>query len=325
MNTTSSRPPVALAVLGPTGSGKSALAMQLAARQPVELISIDSAQVYRGMDIGTAKPSAAEQAAIRHHLIDLREPEETYSAGECRRDALAAIADVAARGRLPVLVGGTMLYFRALFRGMAELPGADPSLRSALDARAAIEGWPALHAELATRDPAAAQRIHPNDAQRIQRALELLSAGVGSLDEAWQAGAPDVDGADAVDWRVVVLEPSDRAVLHQRLADRFEAMLALGFVDEVRRLAARGTLTADSPSMRAVGYRQLLAYCEGTDSLDAARDKALAATRQLAKRQLTWLRSEGLFPHGARVHRLDPFDSAAAEQFMNVGRHELLA
>jgi tRNA dimethylallyltransferase len=307
--------PVVLALLGPTGSGKSALALQLAERAPIEIVSVDSAQVYRGMDIGTAKPSAAEQAAVRHHLIDLREPEAVYSAGEFRRDALAAIADIHSRGRIPVLVGGTMLYFRALFRGIAELPPADPALRSALDARAAVEGWPALHAELAVRDPAAGARIHPHDAQRIQRALELLAQGVGSLDAAWRAEA--TDAAQAIDWRVFVLEPADRAALHQRLADRLEAMHALGFVEEVRRLAARGSLTADSPSMRAVGYRQLLAYCEGLESLESARDKALFATRQLAKRQLTWLRSDGLLPPDAPVMRIDPLIDGAAERFMN--------
>ncbi|MEN9705393.1 MAG: hypothetical protein RLZZ393_1272, partial [Pseudomonadota bacterium] len=288
--------PVVLALLGPTGSGKSALAMRIAERSPVELVSVDSAQVYRGMDIGTAKPSAAEQAAVRHHLIDLREPEDSYSAGEFLRDARAAIADILARGRVPLLVGGTMLYFRALFRGIAELPPADLALRAALDARAVAEGWPALHAELAARDPAAAARIHPNDAQRIQRALELLALGVGTLDAAWQASS--LPAASDFDWRIACLEPADRKALHQRLADRLEAMLALGFVDEVRELVARGTLDAESPSLRAVGYRQLLAFCEGRDSLEGARDKALFATRQLAKRQLTWLRSAGLLPDG---------------------------
>lgn len=307
--------PVVLALLGPTGSGKSALAMRIAERSPVELVSVDSAQVYRGMDIGTAKPSAAEQAAVRHHLIDLREPEDSYSAGEFLRDARAAIADILARGRVPLLVGGTMLYFRALFRGIAELPPADLALRAALDARAVAEGWPALHAELAARDPAAAARIHPNDAQRIQRALELLALGVGTLDAAWQASS--LPAASDFDWRIACLEPADRKALHQRLADRLEAMLALGFVDEVRELVARGTLDAESPSLRAVGYRQLLAFCEGRDSLEGARDKALFATRQLAKRQLTWLRSAGLLPDGVAATRIDPLREDEAERFVN--------
>jgi tRNA dimethylallyltransferase len=307
--------PRVFALLGPTGSGKSALAMRLAERAPFELVSVDSAQVYRGMDIGTAKPSLAEQAAVPHHLIDLCEPEAVYSAGEFRRDALAAIADITARGRVPLLVGGTMLYFRALFRGIAELPPADPAVRAGLDARAAVEGWPALHAELAAQDPAAGARIHPNDAQRIQRALELLALGVGSLDAAWQTAA--VDPAPAFEWHITLLEPADRAALHQRLADRLEAMLALGFVEEVKRLMARGTLDAESPAMRAVGYRQILSYCAGQDSLETARDKALYATRQLAKRQLTWLRSDSLLPEGTAAQRLDPLNPRLAEQFMN--------
>jgi len=257
-----------------------------------------------------------EQAAVPHHLIDLREPEETYSAGEFRRDALAAIADVHARGRLPVLVGGTMLYFRALFRGIAELPPADPALRAVLDARAAVEGWPALHAELAARDPRAGARIHPNDAQRIQRALELLSQGAASLDEAWESGAAAATAPD-IDWRVSLLDVTDRAALHERLARRLDAMLQQGFVEEVQRLLASGTLDADSPSMRAVGYRQLLAFCEGRESLAEARDKALFATRQLAKRQLTWLRSPGLLPAEGSVSRFDAFAPSLAEQYLN--------
>ncbi|MEY4763011.1 MAG: hypothetical protein RLZZ200_2867 [Pseudomonadota bacterium] len=308
--------PPALALLGPTGSGKSALALRLAERWPVELVSVDSAQVYRGMDIGTAKPTAAEQAAVPHHLIDVREPEDSYSAGEFRRDALAAIDDIHRRGKLPVLVGGTMLYYRALFRGIAELPPADPALRAALDARAAAEGWGALHAELAARDPAAGARIHPNDAQRIQRALELLAQGVGSLDEAWGIGASG-NACPRVDWHITILDVTDRAALHERLARRLDTMLETGFVEEVRRLLARGSLTADSPSLRAVGYRQLVEFCEGRCGPGEARDKALFATRQLAKRQLTWLRSEGLLPDGATALRVDAFDPTVAEQFMN--------
>jgi tRNA dimethylallyltransferase len=306
--------PTVLALVGPTGTGKSALAMRLARELPIEIVSVDSAQVYRGMDIGTAKPTPAEQVAVRHHLIDLREPEQQYSAGEFRRDCLAAIRDIAARGRVPVLVGGTMLYFRAVFRGIAELPPADPALRAALDARAAIEGWPALHAELTRRDPEAAARIHANDAQRIQRALELLAqGGLGSVSDAWRAGAMP---AAAINWRVVVLEPADRTALHEHLAVRLDAMLAVGFVEEVRRLLARGTLDPDSPAMRAVGYRQLLAFCDGRETFPVARDKALYATRQLAKRQLTWLRSDGLLPPGTQPLKFDSLHPETAERFL---------
>jgi tRNA dimethylallyltransferase len=307
--------PTVLALVGPTGSGKSALAMRLARELPIEIVSVDSALVYRGMYIGTAKPTPAEQAAVRHHLINLREPEARYSAGEFRRDCLEAIRDIAARGRVPVLVGGTMLYFRAVFRGIAELPPADPALRAALDARAAVEGWPALHAQLAQRDPDAAARIHPNDAQRIQRALELLTqqGGRGSVSDAWRERAVP---ATAIDWRVVVLEPADRTALHEQLAVRLDAMLAAGFVDEVRRLLTRGTLHPDSPSMRAVGYRQLLAFCDGREPFPVARDKALYATRQLAKRQLTWLRSDGLLPPGTRPLNFDSLHPETAERFL---------
>jgi tRNA dimethylallyltransferase len=308
------RAPTVLALLGPTGTGKSALAMQLALKRPIEIISVDSAQVYRGMDIGTAKPTAAEQAAVPHHLIDLRDPEAQYSAGEFRRDCLAAIKAISARGRLPVLVGGTMLYFRAVFRGIADLPPADPALRASLEARATAEGWPALHAQLAATDPQAASRIHINDAQRIQRALELLAqTGGASVSEAWRDGAVP---ATPLNWRVVVLEPADRAALHARLALRLDAMLEAGFVDEVRRLQARGTLDADSPSLRAVGYRQLLAFCDGREPFPLACEKALYATRQLAKRQLTWLRSDSLLPGGTTALKFDPLHPFSSERIL---------
>ena len=312
--------PTVLALLGPTGAGKSQFAMQLARELPIEIVSVDSAQLYRGMDIGTAKPTPEEQQAVRHHLIDLREPEERYSAGEFRRDCLAAIHDIAARGHVPVLVGGTMLYFRAMFRGIAELPPADPALRGTLDARAAVEGWPALHAELAVRDPDSAARIHANDAQRIQRSLELLILGGRSVGEAWRATAPPIQ---RIDWRVVVLEPADRAALHARLAARLDAMLEAGFVGEVRRLLARGTLDADTPAMRAVGYRQLLAFCDGRETLPMARDKALYATRQLAKRQLTWLRSGTLLPPGIQALKIDPLHPDSPERFSAVALQSL--
>ena len=310
-------PPVrlrALVVLGPTGSGKSALAMAAAQHLPVpvELVSVDSAQVYRGMDIGTAKPSAAEQAALRHHLLDLRDPEQTYSAGEFRRDCLTAIAEICGRGALPLLVGGTMLYFRALFHGIATLPQADAALRARLDARAALEGWPALHAELAGVDPQSAARIHANDAQRIQRALEVHSLAGRPLSQLWLESAQDQPD---IDWAVAALEPADRTQLHGQLAQRFDAMLTAGFVDEVQGLLRRSGLRADSASLRAVGYRQVMEYCLGQQSLPQARDQAVAATRQLAKRQLTWLRSGSVTAAGNAPLKFDSQDPNTSERF----------
>ena len=274
--------PICLA--GPTGCGKTAAAPALAERLPVEVISVDSALVYRGMDIGTAKPTPAERAAVPHHLIDVIEPTAAYSAAEFVRAARALAAEIAARGRLPLLVGGTMLYFKALFDGLSALPQADPALRAELDARAAREGWPALHAELARLDPATAARLAPNDAQRIQRALEvclLASRPMSALHaEPREAG---------VDWPLLSLEPLSRAWLHERLARRFEQMLAAGFLDEVRTLRARGDLHPELPSMRCVGYRQAWEALDAGD-LGPLPERGIAATRQLAKRQLTWLR-----------------------------------
>jgi len=307
--------PGGIAIAGPTASGKSALAMRIAALLPVEIISVDSAQVYRGMDIGTAKPTADERARVPHHLVDIRDPEESYSAGEFRADALRIIGEVKSRGALPLLVGGTMLYFRALFHGIADLPVADPALRADLDARAAKEGWPALHAELAQRDPAAAARIHPNDAQRIQRALEVLALSGRTLDEHWQSQQQlSVFG----DWNFCSLETDNRALLHQRIAERLDAMLAAGFTDEVSHLLARGTLDEHSPALRLVGYRQLLSYMRSGESLSDSAAKALYATRQLAKRQLTWLRSGRIFPTGARPLKVDPFDMPTMERLPRV-------
>ncbi|MFM1886447.1 MAG: miaA [Pseudomonadota bacterium] len=289
-------------VTGPTGCGKSALALALAERVPVELVSVDSAQVYRGMDIGTAKPSLAEQSRVPHHLIDLRDPEQSYSAGEFRKDCLAAIEAIEARGRVPVLVGGTMLYLRALFHGLAELPGADPAVRRSIDARALRDGWPALHEQLRQQDPDSAARIHPNDAQRVQRALEIIALTGMGPSALWRAQG---DAAAVVlagrRLLVVVLDPEDRAALHGRLAMRLDAMIQHGFTDEVRALQGRAGLTVDSPAMRAVGYRQLWRHCEGHEPLALAREKALHATRQLAKRQLTWLRGGNVFPSGATL------------------------
>ncbi len=276
-----------ICLAGPTASGKSAIALALAGamQQPVEIVSVDSAQVYRGMDIGTAKPSAAQRAAVPHHLIDVIEPSQSYSAARFVADARRAIADINARGRIALLVGGTMLYFKALLHGLDALPGADPELRARLDAQAAALGWPALHAELAHVDPLTAARLAPNDAQRIQRALEVfhlsgkpMSALHGNTTQAPFA-AP-----------LIALEPLDRAWLHARIAARFHAMLAAGLVDEVRGLRARGDLHAAVPAMRCVGYRQAWEALERGD-LAPLPERAIAATRQLAKRQMTWLRS----------------------------------
>ena len=273
-------------LLGPTGSGKSALALEVARHRPVEIISVDSAQVYRGLDIGSAKPSAAERSAVTHHLIDIRDPAERYSAADFVRDARAAITAVRARGKLPLLVGGTMLYAKALRDGLSALPAADSAIRAAIDADAQRLGWPALHARLAALDPETAARLAPNDAQRIQRALEVIEVSGQPMSALLAQPAPDRPRLD-----VVALIPADRAQLHRRLEQRFDAMLACGFIDEVRALKQRGDLTPDLPSMRCVGYRQAWAYLDGHGSHAEFRAAAIAATRQLAKRQLTWLRS----------------------------------
>lgn len=273
--------------MGPTASGKTALAVGLVERFPLEIISVDSALVYREMDIGTAKPDAATLARAPHHLLDLRDPTETYSAAAFCDDARRLMADIAARGRVPLLVGGTMLYFRALLQGLDDLPRADAALRKELEAEAAARGWPALHADLDAVDPATAARLAPNDSQRIGRALEifrLTGTPMSALLERVQSELP---------YRVLQLAliPSDRAVLHQRIAARFDAMLAEGLIDEVETLRRRYALNADLPSMRAVGYRQAWAYLDGEIDQKGLREQGIAATRQLAKRQLTWLRS----------------------------------
>jgi tRNA dimethylallyltransferase len=276
-------------LMGPTGCGKTVLAVTLAERLPVEIVSVDSAMVYRGLDIGTAKPDRELLARAPHHLIDLCDPSEAYSAGAFVRDAERAISDIRNRGRIPLLVGGTMLYFRALAAGLAALPARDPELRRALDARAAREGWPALHAELARTDPAAAARIAPTDAQRIQRALEVHAVTGRPISHSYRADWRQDPGRNSLR---LVLAPRDRVWLHERLARRLESMMERGFLAEVQGLYARGDLSPTHAAIRAVGYRQLWAHIAGEDSLDRARSRALTATRQLAKRQLTWLRAE---------------------------------
>jgi len=279
----------AILLMGPTGAGKTDAALALAARLPLEIVSVDSAMVYRGLDIGTAKPDAAARARVPHHLIDIRDPAERYSVAEFVRDATQAISAVAARGRSALLVGGTMLYFRALQSGLAALPAADQGLRAELALRARAEGWPALHAELARVDPAAAARIRPNDAQRIQRALEVYRLTGRPLSEAQRQ---DLKGAAGGGFLKLVLAPPERATLSARLEARFDAMLAAGLLAEVEALKRRGDLDAELPALRAVGYRQLWAHLEGACDLRTARELAIRATRQLAKRQYTWLKSE---------------------------------
>ncbi|HOB67078.1 tRNA (adenosine(37)-N6)-dimethylallyltransferase MiaA [Ottowia sp.] len=283
-------PTTPLCIAGPTASGKSAVALALAARVPAEIISVDSALVYRGMDVGTAKPTPAERAAVPHHLIDIRDPRQAYSAAEFVRDARRLIDDIRARGRLPLLVGGTMLYFKALFDGLDALPAADPAVRQQIEQRAARDGWPALHAELARVDPATAARLAPADSQRIQRALEVWQL-TGQPLSALQTTKTIAGRADMASAGVLFsLEPADRAWLHERIARRFDDMLAAGLVDEVAALRARGDLSPDLPSMRCVGYRQVWDTLDGRQPADTLRERGIAATRQLAKRQLTWLR-----------------------------------
>jgi tRNA dimethylallyltransferase len=285
--------PLLVVVTGPTGCGKSDLTLELAdsltPRVVVEIVSADSAQVYCGMDIGTAKPSRQVRERVRHHLIDIRKPTESFSAGDFVREARLAIDAILARGHLPLVVGGTMLYLRALHHGLAELPAASSAVRGEIDAQAGRLGWPALHAELARVDPAAAARIASNDAQRIQRALEVHRL-TGVPISQWQQRT---HGArDEFRWLRYALLPESRAELRLRLASRFEDMLRAGLVDEVRALQARGDLTERHPSMRAVGYRQLWRFCRGDCSLEQATQQAVIATMQLAKRQMTWLRRE---------------------------------
>ncbi len=308
-----------IAIVGPTASGKTPLALAIAARLPVEIISIDSAQVYVGMDIGTAKPSAVERAQVPHHLLDIIAPTEPYSAARFRTDAQRAICEVQARGRLPLLVGGTMLYLKALRDGLSDLPGADPVLREEIEREAQTRGWPALHADLARLDPPTAARLDPNDAQRIQRALEVIrltgqpmsalltrhggadrehavnphaNLHAGSNAELPTELPTDASAEPPVDsLKVIALMPAVRADLHRRIAERFDAMLAAGLVEELEQLKSRYSLRSDLPSMRCVGYRQAWQYLEGAIDRATLRETAIAATRQLAKRQMTWIRA----------------------------------
>jgi len=279
--------PAAILLMGPTASGKSALAAALAGDFPVEIISVDSAQIYRGMDIGTAKPSLAERRSVPHHLIDIVDPTGSYSAAQFRSDAVRLIREITARGRIPLLVGGTMLYFKALREGLSELPESDAALRARIDAEAAERGWPALHAELAKVDAPTAARLKPSDAQRIQRALEIYRVTGKPMSQLLGRTK------SALPFRLLelALVPSDRAGLHRRIEFRFDAMLEHGLVEELRALRERHALRPGLPSMRCVGYRQVWQHLEGEFERDELRDRGIFATRQLAKRQLTWLRA----------------------------------
>lgn len=281
--------PPAIFLMGPTASGKTDLAVELVRRLPVEIISVDSAMVYRQMDIGTAKPEPEVLAEAPHRLIDSIDPAEAYSAARFREEALAHMAEISAAGRIPLLVGGTMLYYRALQQGLARLPEADPAVRAQLEQEAKERGWQVLHDRLAQIDPASAERIHPNDPQRLQRALEVYELTGRPLSELWQE-----QQGEGIPYRVAKLAvaPDDRAELHRRIALRFELMLQQGLVEEVEALYRRGDLTAEMPSIRCVGYRQVWQYLEGELSRDEMSERGIIATRQLAKRQFTWLRSE---------------------------------
>jgi len=284
--------PLAVAIMGPTASGKTAAALAIARQRPAEIISVDSALVYRGMDIGTAKPSAAELASVPHHLIDIIEPTEAYSVAQFRDDTLRLVAEIGARGKLPLLVGGTMMYFKGLTGGLDELPTADAALRADIEAQAARVGWPAMHEKLRALDPETAARLAPNDAQRINRALEIIQLSGKPMSALLSKRAPTELPFELLSF---ALEPSDRGVLHARIAARFDQMLGAsddaGLVAEVAGLRARGDLHPGLPSMRCVGYRQAWDYLDGSIDRAALRETGIIATRQLAKRQLTWLRS----------------------------------
>lgn len=298
----------AVLLAGPTGAGKTALALDLAARFPVEIVSVDSAQVYRGMDIGTSKPPAEVRSRVPHHLLDVCDPCEAYSAGRFRRDALTLIGEIRARGRVPLLVGGTMLYFRALMHGIAPLPEANAGVRSAINQRAQTVGWPVLHRELAERDPMAAARIRAADGQRIQRALEVLELTGRPLSELQRIAGPALSGFSAF-----AIVPENRADLYAALDARLLAMMDDGFLEEVRALKSRGDLHPDLPSLRSVGYRQLWRLLAGEYDLGQAIAEAQKATRNLAKRQLTWIRADTAWQ---RLHRLEAAETVPIFRLM---------
>jgi tRNA dimethylallyltransferase len=307
MSEISQATPVPL-IMGPTGAGKTDFALRLAARYPIEIVSVDSALVYRGMDIGTGKPSREELERFPHHLVDILDPSQPYSAGQFVRDALHAIGDIRKRGKLPVLVGGTMLYFRALRRGLAEMPQADPVVRQEIDGAAARLGWPAMHAQLAAIDPLTAQRIQPNDGQRIQRALEVHRLTGRTLSELHAQTRP----ADpAMKFVAFAWAPSDRDRLYRAIERRFQNMMQAGLLEEVRRLQQRGDLHSELPAIRSVGYRQLWEHLCGNESLTASVQRAIFATRHLARRQLIWLRAE------TDMQWCDALDSTAAGPIEN--------
>ena len=278
--------PAALFLMGPTASGKTALAIELRQHLPVEIISVDSALVYKGMDIGTAKPDAAELALAPHRLIDILDPSVAYSAADFRRDALAAMHEITAQGKIPLRVGGTMMYFKALLEGLSPLPSADPEIRAQIETRAAQEGWQVLHDELSRIDPVAGARIHPNDPQRLSRALEVYYISGKTMTELTETAGENLP-FNAYQFAIA---PADRKILHQRIEMRFQMMLKAGFEDEVRALYQRGDLHPDLPSIRCVGYRQMWSYLAGEISYDDMVYRGICATRQLAKRQMTWLR-----------------------------------
>ena len=289
----------AILLMGPTGAGKTDIAVELVARLPLEIVSVDSAMVFRGMDIGTAKPDSRVRARAPHHLVDILDPADRYSAGRFVADASAAMADIRRRGRVPLLVGGTMLYFRALQSGLAAMPVADPEVRRRIDARAALEGWPGLYAELSRRDPESAARIQPRDRQRIQRAFEVMEL-TGRRPSEWRQ--QDLRAGSRAGDLKLILAPADRLALAARVEQRFLRMMELGLLEEVRTLYERGDLNPELPSIRAVGYRQLWEHLAGRCGLGEALGRAVVATRQLVRRQLTWLRAE---PDAGWVEALD--------------------